>query len=812
MRFGTGQQGENESKRFSNLLGFRLFALRPHGVSTSLIRLLTIQALFAFYFTLPHQVIALQNNFETWAIVIGISHYARLPGGQQLQFADRDAAAFAEAIEKNGVSKKNIRLLLGAEATVAQIKAALGDWLARSSKEGDTVYIFFSGHGFFEREFNEAYLFGYDSAPEAPYSTAISVSDLRHALASRVRARRVLIISDAARRDFFLDDDEIAAKSFVQAFDQLAASRAGTSVILSSSPGEFSREGRRWDEKGVFTKYLVDALSESGGLGNNGMITAYEVFNYVSRRVAEDTSNKQHPMYRGATLAGIAMSQTPPAIRPPEGERTAAQPLRPDTTRQTEPEQIAKQPSTMPDSRPQSSLPSAKQPEKTETSKPPAPTDTGREPSVRGNESRASTEARNRTSGSPEAPKSNATPRNANSGSSPAVTNPATSTSQPARKNSPPPITRKTEEAKPANASAVSPSGEKAAVTEPPAAKTTVSAPPGSSEIDAINNGGSSAAAPSTKGASTKEPPPAPKPMPPMPSTVPLSSVPSTNRNEETITAQPAPASPAAPSPLLLQFQMAIASGKLIEPKNASAWDIYQQLITNPGASAELPRLKASLADAMTLSGRAIVAGDVRADNISEKVEDFKRAGQMFNRVRTLLPERSEAAVLEKLSAAVALVSLQFYDEAEKALSQLQSEKLAAVENAMGILYTGKLEDWQAERAFKRAIETDPQWAAPHYNLAMLYRDRRTGDALPEFERAVSLDQTNIAMLTALGDEYFSREQWQKAAESYRKAISADPSNDTLHTKLGHALYSQGLREEADREYKKAAELRKKRT
>ncbi len=766
-------------------------------------------------------------------MVIGISRYAKLPGGQQLQFADRDARAFADSIEKSGVSKQNIRLLTGADATIAQIKTALGDWLARSARERDTVYIFFSGHGFFEREFNEAYLLGYDSDPQAPYSTALSVSDLGHALSRRVRARQVLIIADAARRDFFPDDDETAAKWFVQAFDQLPASRAGAAVILASGPGEFSREGRRWDESGVFTKYLVDALSGNAGPGSRSQITAAEVFDFVSARVAEDTSNKQHPWHTGAGLATIAMSGQRASVPgpPAEGQRAAVgQPDRPDTTRRTESVEIARQPSTTPPPRPAPSSPASREkgvgsPTVKEGSATPEPatpaapvsSPTVREGSTAGTESPSSIEARNRTPVTSEASKSTAPPRNVNPGSAPPVSNPTANTSQPARSVPASPRARQPDEAKPADTSALPPSGAKAARTEPPAPKKPAPAPPRSAEIGAVNKGDTSAAAPSNpKAATTEAPseekslPSAPKPVAPLPETAPLSSVPSTGRGEEIIVSRPAPEPGAAPSPLLLQFQMAIASGNLIEPKNASAWDIYQRLSATPGAASELSRLKSTLVDALTVSGRSIVGGDVRSDNISDRVEDFKRAGQMFNRARSLMPERSEVAALEKLSAAVALVALQFYDEAERALSQLQSAKLAAVENAMGILYMGKLEDWQAERAFKRAIEADPRWATPHYNLALLYRDRKTGDALTEFESAASLDQTNPAILTALGDEYFSREQWQKAAESYRRAINVNPGNDTLHTKLGHALYSQGLREEADREYKKAGELRKK--
>jgi len=266
-----------------------------------------------------------------------------------------------------------------------------------------------------------------------------------------------------------------------------------------------------------------------------------------------------------------------------------------------------------------------------------------------------------------------------------------------------------------------------------------------------------------------------------------------------------------APTPLALQISAAIASKNLIEPKNNSAWDLYMRLATEPSASADAARVKPVLAAALVAEGRALVGGDLRSDNIADKVDDFKRAGQMLARARSLTPDSAEAVALEKLSAVEALISLQFFDEAERALSQLQAAKLAAVDNALGLVYQGKLDGWRAERAFKRAIELDSKWAAPHYNLALLYRSQQNQASLAEFETAAALDPTNVNLVAALGDEYFARQQFKQAADSFRKAVALRPSDDGLHTKLGHALYSQGLQDEANREYQRARELRGKR-
>src|SRR5690349_6934107 len=52
------------------------------------------------------------------AVVIGVSRYGHLGGGQQLQFADRDALLVAEAVKKMGAAPDDVRVLAGQEATV----------------------------------------------------------------------------------------------------------------------------------------------------------------------------------------------------------------------------------------------------------------------------------------------------------------------------------------------------------------------------------------------------------------------------------------------------------------------------------------------------------------------------------------------------------------------------------------------------------------------------------------------------------------------------------------------------------------------
>ncbi len=753
---------------------------------------------FIFCAALLHSAAAQQSNpgAKTWAVVIGVSKYQKLPGGQQLQFADRDAALFAEAIQKRGVNSQNVRLLTGPDATTAAIKSAVGNWLARSISQQDTVLIFFSGHGYFEKEFAESYLLGYDSDPKDAYGTALSLTELGQALSKRVHSSRVLIVADAMRRDFFdPDTDANSSRLFGLAFDQLTASRPGVFAVLASGPGEFSREGQRWTGHGVFAKHLADVLLDGADRNGDLAIAADDLFDLLKGRVADDTAGKQHPWRSGGfsrtevarsdRISSTAPMATPeikrlpaetPVISPKAEDKKQTQKVPETSSRNTVEERQSA--SRKDKARPNASSGSNSQPPVTSADRAASPPTDVKEknPDKAAAKDRATGSSRteiNTRPGAAEAPlkKEDLTPALEKI----AVTNNKESVSAPS--------------VKPAATPRLTPPPRTNIKSQPPS---TTSHEVARAEI------------------SVHEPGAPPRPVSGVPSAVVVSSDRVVNE-PETVTANvPSTRAEGAPSPLVLQLEAAITSRSLIEPRNTNAWDLYQRMLAEPGAAADAARLKPVLVTALIAQGRALVTGDIRVDNVTDKVDDFKRAGQMFARARSLAMETGEITALEKLSAAGALISLQFYDEAERALAPLQNARLAAVENALGLVYQGKLDSWRAERAFKKASELDPKWAAPHYNLAQLYKSQQNQAAITEFEIAASADPTNASLLTALGDEHFTKQQWKQAADAFRKAIALRPSDDNLHTKLGHALYSQGLQDEANREYQKAQELRRK--
>jgi tetratricopeptide (TPR) repeat protein/uncharacterized caspase-like protein len=659
---------------------------------------------------------------RTWALVIGISQYSKLPGGQQLQDGENDARAFANVLQSaSGVDLQSMWLLIGPGATQTSIKTALGSWLARQSSEQDTVYIFFSGHGIVERDFGASYWLAYDSDPKNVDATAISVDDLKHAL-SRIKARRVIIVQDSVRRDLFDPDStgpaDVAA--YEKAFTNLAQSSPGLTCLLASGPGEFSREGRRWKDLGVFTRFLVDGMSGSADRNKDGVVTDEELFDFLAERIPQETNQKQHPWRTTTNYPAMAVSRPHSrSVTVSQSSKAGQSPSVPVASPQPKPATVAvDQPVGRPVQADHSS-----------------PTPTGASP-------------------------------------------------PPAASNVPATVAVETAKTQPASA--------------PPSSAAPVKQP----RTDSSRGGASNAAA------GANQPPPlreVPRPTgPPSVSNVPV--VAGTLKPAEAQGLMVDSSTGPAPSPLPLQLEAAIAAGHLIDPKNGNAWDLYQQFARDQ-SSHELRRFKDLLAAALLNASKKILVADAVQDDSGSRSDEIKRAGEMLARLHALKPSDDSVADLQKLGAIESLIALQFFSDAEKALSQMPSPAAAPIENARGLVYVGELSEWQAERSFKRAIEVDPAWAAPHYNLALLYKGQGKDDALGEFEQAAKLAPTSASIQAGLGDEYFALSRWAEAADAYKQAITVNPNNDVLHTKLGHSLYSQGMHEEADREYQRAREL-----
>jgi len=115
--------------------------------------------------------------------------------------------------------------------------------------------------------------------------------------------------------------------------------------------------------------------------------------------------------------------------------------------------------------------------------------------------------------------------------------------------------------------------------------------------------------------------------------------------------------------------------------------------------------------------------------------------------------------------------------------------------NSMGLLQSVRDANGEAEKAFLKAIELDPQDPVPHANLAILYLDQsRMKEAKREIDTALAVDPSFDIALLARGRYYLQTGERDKALEDLLAASTANPAHSQSQLMLAAAHYEKGDR------------------
>ncbi len=250
---------------------------------------------------------AQERKNNVYAVVIGISNYEN-KNIRQLVYSHKDAQLFAQWLQSSSggnVPVSNIRVLLNEQATIAAIYNAL-DWLKQQCKEGDEVYIYFSGHGDIETadQNNKGYLLAYNTPPNNYPNNAVSVEQLNTdanflTLQKKVR---VVLITDACHSgklagDFFKGKQWVAQQLQQVLHEEIRL--AACAAHEEAAEGEFWGGGR-----GVFSYYLLKGLYGWADALKDGVITFKELQVYIDSSFKTDEylqllKHKQAPVTDG---------------------------------------------------------------------------------------------------------------------------------------------------------------------------------------------------------------------------------------------------------------------------------------------------------------------------------------------------------------------------------------------------------------------------------------------------------------------------------------------------------------------------------
>ena len=248
-----------------------------------------------------------QFKGRKYALVIGISKYRyAVDGLNNLEYADADARAIREFLQQpqgGNFAPADMLFLENADATILDVRSALERFLPRAGPE-DLVFLFIAGHGapdpYAPR--NLYFLMNDTKVADMP-NTALPMSELQELLDNRVRAQRVVVFVDTCHSAGISGTTLVTGRQLVQTenniFNLYAANlfrETGRAVLTSSDVNEISRESPKWGGgHGIFTWALLEGLRGEADANKDRLITAGELFDFVSNHVRIATAFRQNP-------------------------------------------------------------------------------------------------------------------------------------------------------------------------------------------------------------------------------------------------------------------------------------------------------------------------------------------------------------------------------------------------------------------------------------------------------------------------------------------------------------------------------------
>ena len=229
---------------------------------------------------------------QSYAVIVGIAAYPKLPAKLQLHFPERDAQSIYTALispEGGNFKAENVKVLTGAKASLAGIRQEVGTWLPSVAKGDDRVVIYFAGHGFIYQ--GKAYLAPYDFDMANVTGTGYPMDELGAAIGGKIHAKWKVLLTDSCHSGAITPEDTESLNhglgNLTQSLFSLTASRDRESSYESPE-----LEGGH----GVFTYYVVKGLEgEADTSPHDGIVTADELAEYVHTQVREATKGAQNP-------------------------------------------------------------------------------------------------------------------------------------------------------------------------------------------------------------------------------------------------------------------------------------------------------------------------------------------------------------------------------------------------------------------------------------------------------------------------------------------------------------------------------------
>ena len=236
-------------------------------------------------------------NQNALALIIGVADYARTPA--KAAYADRDAQTFYDyAMLKLGIPAGNIKELVNNKAGEVDVRLAVKDWIARSTRQSKSdIYVFFAGHGLASQSGDNMYLLPFDGSPRLLEDSAISRKDLFADIAS-AKPRSVTVFLDTCYSGATRGTDMLIASRPI-AISAKEQSIPEGFTVMTAAAGDQTAKPLEEAKHGMFSYFLMKGMEGDADTNQDNLITAGELHTYVQQNVIQQSSGSQTPELQG---------------------------------------------------------------------------------------------------------------------------------------------------------------------------------------------------------------------------------------------------------------------------------------------------------------------------------------------------------------------------------------------------------------------------------------------------------------------------------------------------------------------------------
>jgi hypothetical protein len=270
------------------------------------------------------------RNGERKALIIGISKYDHNNKFPNLDFCENDANEVYSILKDQGYDIPANAMLVGREEWGKMRDEMIKFFMDRTLKPEDTLFFYFSGHGYLDRSTGRTYLSTSEIHPERPQSRGIPFDELTNYL-NLSCSERIMAVLDCCYsgalevhgegkgwEDEYMKAEKgeeiasLANTNMTRTVERLIQSEHGK-CVLASSLEEQRSFGMKDQPHSLFTYFLIQGLKGANGesVDINGYVTPELLGSYVNKKIVELDTIKQKPIRKIDATVQIILAYYP---------------------------------------------------------------------------------------------------------------------------------------------------------------------------------------------------------------------------------------------------------------------------------------------------------------------------------------------------------------------------------------------------------------------------------------------------------------------------------------------------------------------